>query len=74
MSVVTEISFLCDNAILKQPEYSVGRRASDFVQVGLPPPILYIYRPTHDAGMWPHLPEPTPRRERQRSCPSKSQL
>jgi hypothetical protein len=36
MSVVTEISFLCDNAIFQSTTNAqVGRRASDFVQVGL---------------------------------------
>jgi hypothetical protein len=35
MSGVTEISFLCDKAILQTTaKAQVGRRASDFVQVG----------------------------------------
>jgi hypothetical protein len=38
MSGVTEISFLCDKAILQTTaKAQVGRRASDFVQVGLSP-------------------------------------
>jgi len=38
MSGVTEISFLCDKAILQTTAIAqVGRRASDFVQVGLRP-------------------------------------
>jgi hypothetical protein len=38
MSVVTEISFLCNNPILQTTTNAqVGRRASGFVQVGLCP-------------------------------------
>jgi hypothetical protein len=40
MSVVTEISFLCNNPILQTTTNAqVGRRASGFVQVGLRPRI-----------------------------------
>jgi hypothetical protein len=53
MSVVTEISFLCDNTILRATASArVDRRASGFVQVGMAPPKFRLARDPTGAFQW----------------------
>jgi hypothetical protein len=59
MSVVTEISFLWDNTILRATSNArVGRRVSGFVQVGLGPVAPY---PNRNLPHRPNFPKVSPR-------------